>query len=193
MAAVAKGDFDSLFDKINETLTDYSDALETLKFNVEPDFYRIPQGGTGAFVFSYFAGLSNGKKAGQIGNLEFTANYILDLFAVAEGTKGTESAERIRADKAAGLRLRYLIVQVLDAIYHNSNDEDIRALSEPSFSVLPPERLEQMGERAFSALRMTFSVRCGFVPSELSGTDLEVITATADLWSAYIEPETREE
>ncbi|MDC7125775.1 MAG: hypothetical protein PQJ46_09415 [Spirochaetales bacterium] len=187
---IDKGDFDNLFDSIVSILEAYSDEQDSdYQFKVKPDYYRnLPASSSGAYAFPYFNELSAGQKAGHVGYIQFSAQYIIDLFVFA---KATDSS---RADKAAGSRLRYLIQQVLDAIYNNENSQAMRRLGKPSFSPVPPERMNQMGERAYAACRMSFSANTAFEPSELEGTNLEAISITADeLWSAYIEPEQRED
>lgn len=198
--AVSKGAFDSLFDRIVLLLKSYSDEQEeTYQFQVKPDYYRnLFSSTTGAFVFPYFNGLMPGQKAGCIGYLEQTVNFMIDLFVFTKGT-AVDGESYSRADEAAGARLRYLIQQVLTALYSNdtpdfnSDSGIIGKISNPSVTPVPPERLEQAGERAFAAARMTFSATVAFEPTELEGEALEAISVTADLWSAYIEPEQREE
>lgn len=185
-----RGGFDIAFDNILSILETYSAAQPTdEQFAVFPDYYRnFPAGKSGAFVFLYMGPISPTSQVGQA-YFAYDVDYNLDLVALGKGTQGVLYS---RADKAAGIRLRYLIQQVLVALFQADN----RNLNLPAGTVskkpmlriepLPPEM--QMSERPIVGARLTLSLGLAWEPDALTGEDLTDIYVTADKWSALINP-----
>lgn len=185
-----RGGFDVAFDNIISILETYSAAQpDAERFAVYPDYYRdFPVNKTGAFVFLYMGTISPTSQVGQ-SHFAYDVDYNLDLVAMGKGTQGISYS---RADKAAGIRLRYLIQQVLVALFQADN----RNLNLPAGTVskkpmlriepLPPEM--QRSERPIVGARLTLSLSLAWEPDALTGEDLTDIYVTADKWSALINP-----
>lgn len=186
-----KGGFDVAFDNIKSILETYSAAQpEDERFTVQADYYRNFPAVAGAYVFLYL-GTINPDSSRSVRNVHFAydVDYVLDLIALGRGTQG---AEYTRADEAAGIRLRYLIQQVLNALYQKENVNlslDQGTLSKkPMLRIdpLPPEM--QIGERPIVGARLTLSLGMAWEPGLLAGDSLTDINVTADKWSALFKP-----
>jgi hypothetical protein len=192
--AEVRGGFDVLFDQIVAYLEAYStteEAVDTArKFIVKPDYYRnYTMGVAGAYVFLTLGPITP-ERAGSSNQayFKYSADYILDLIVEAKGNNA--GAEYSRADKEAGIRLRYLIQQVLEAIHGAPPDMGLipagSILNRPMmrFDPLPPEM--QLSERPVIGARMTLTVGLAWEPAKATGTALEEIKVDTSLWSSSI-------
>ncbi len=119
----------------------------------------------------------------------YEANYNIDCVALGKGTQG---AEYTRGDEAAGIRLRYLIQQVLNALYPKDNMQfgfpvgTLNGRRMLQINPLPPEM--QLGERPIVGARLTLTLGMAFEPGTLAGDTLTDIYVTADKWAALFQP-----
>ena len=186
-----KGGFDVAFDNIKSILETYSAAQpEDEQYIVHADYYRNFPAAAGAYVFLYLGPIIPDPRR-SAGNVHFAydVDYGLDLIALGKGTQG---AEYTRADEAAGIRLRYLIQQVLNALYQP--DKPNLGLPQGTLSKKPMLRIDplppemQIGERPIVGARLTLSLGMAWEPGLLAGDALTDIYVTADKWSALFQP-----
>jgi len=192
MAAV--GIFDTAFGKIIAALNTFSAEEKVInaayEFVVKPDYYRTANAlPNKAHVFVYLGPITpEVGKTGAHRHYAFTASYYLDLIVPAKGTQGDTYT---RADEAAGARLRYLIQQVLIALFRpNDRNLDmaegtISGRPFPRIEPLPPEM--QTGERPIAGARMTLDLGLAWEPGDLSGTAIDSIDVDASLFEALYE------
>ena len=187
----AKGGFDVAFDNIRAILEAYSAAQPAdERFDVLPDYYRNFPASAGAYVFLYLGAINPdiGRSAGNV-YYAYDVDYGLDLIALGKGTQG---AEYTRADEAAGIRLRYLIQQILNALYQPDNMNlgfptgTLRGRPLLQINPLPPEM--QIGERPIVGARLTLTLGMAYEPGTLAGETLTDIYVTADKWAALFQP-----
>jgi len=186
-----KGGFDVAFDNIKSILETYSAAQPAEeRYIVNADYYRNLPAKAGAYVFLYLSSI-NPDASRSAGNVHFAydVDYGLDLIALGKGTQGTEYT---RADEAAGIRFRYLLQQVLNALYQP--DKPNLGLPKGTISKKPMLRIEplppemQIGERPIVGARLTLTLGMAWEPGLLAGDDLTKIEVIADKWSALFEP-----
>ena len=186
-----KGGFDVAFDNIKSILEIYSaEQVIAERFIVQADFYRNFPAAAGAYVFLYLGSITPDSSR-SVRNVHFAydVDYVLDLIALGKGTQGEEYT---RADEAAGIRLRYLIQQVLNALYQKENVNlsmpDGSLSKKPMLRIepLPPEM--QIGERPIVGARLTLSLGMAWEPGLLAGDALTAINVTADKWAALFQP-----
>ncbi len=186
-----KGGFDVAFDNIKSILETYSAAQpEDEQYIILADYYRNFPASAGAYVFLYLGPIipDPRRSAGNV-HYAYDVDYGLDLIALGKGAQG---AEYTRADEAAGIRLRYLIQQVLNALYPKDNMQlgfppgTLRGRPLLQINPLPPEM--QIGERPIVGARLTLSLGMAWEPGLLAGDALTDINVTADKWSALFQP-----
>jgi hypothetical protein len=186
-----KATFDIFFDNLISVLETYSAAQPSgERFMVYPDRLRdMPASTDVAQVYPYLASITPTDETTQ-GYTQYDAVYWIDLVVKSKGTRS--GAAYTDGDEAAGIRLRYLIKQVIEALFPVGN----RRLNLPggamakkgfSASILPLKM--QSAERAESAARITLTVGLAWEPVSLAGDELESILVTADAWSALIDTE----
>lgn len=188
-----KGGFDVAFDNIKSILEVYSAAQPAdERFTVQADYYRNLPASAGAYVFLYLGSI-NPDSSRSVRNVHFAydVDYVLDLIAFGLGTQG---AQYTPADEAAGIRFRFLMQQVLNALYQKENVD----LSLPTGSLskkpmiriepFPPEMQMQLGESPIAGARMTLTLGMAWEPGFLAGDELTDISVTADKWSALFKP-----
>ena len=189
--AIVQGGYDVLFGKIKTALESYSAAeIAADRFNVYPDYYRIlPAGASLANVFLYMGSINPGEQNVE-GYYQYDVTYMIDMVAQAKGNLSGTAYER--ASEAAGIRLRGLIQQCLNALFIPGDFRlgmPVGSISKkpmPSISPLPPDPL--MGERPSVGARMTLSTGLCFEPGAVAGTPVDSYSITSTLWDALIEP-----
>lgn len=178
-------DYDILLGKIKTTLSDYSAAQGTeYQFDTKIDYMReLPSGG-GATVLIQLGTITADQESR--GHYDLKTPVIIDLIAYGKRTKSTD----VRADEAAGARVRYLEYQVLNAMFDPDNYDlgmDAGSFQRDGFPTIEPLFLgEQAAERAIAAARMTFDFMTSWEPATVTGTALEELSTDAALWSALI-------
>jgi hypothetical protein len=178
-----------MFDKIKEALENYS-AAQTVaeRFTVSPDRMReVPNDDTVAKVFLYLGSI-NPEGQTVHGYTQVKVQYYVDMLVrkKASLSEGVQTA----AHAAAGIRLRYLIAQVMEALYPSGSrllGMTAGSIATKEFNV-NPMMPDEVGEPGLAAARLTLTVGLPWEPSEVTGTDLAAINVTADKWSALIEP-----
>lgn len=192
-----RGGFDIVYDKIKEALETYATAQAIVdpsyNFTVYQDYYRwqIPQT-AGAYVYMYMGSLTPDGKGAAYGHYEYTAQYILDLLALAAGSASPSTYTR--ADAAAGSRLRYLIQQTMQTLYGASNiflDQSIGTIkNRPMLRVEPLQLDGQQTEKIIAAARLTMEVSYAFEPTDQTeGIILQSVFVDADRFTALFEQE----
>lgn len=185
-----RGNFDIMFDNIVDVLEAYSAKQPELeRFALHPDCGRdIPNTTDIAMVLPMIAPITPTKST-TAGYTDYDAQYYIDMFVKAAGERvGTDYT---KAGKAAGIRLRLLIQQVIDALFPAGNrllDMGAGTVAKKEFQVTPYFPEGQRAERILAAARLTLTVGLAWEPVYLEGTDLESISVTADKWSALLEP-----
>lgn len=187
MAAI----FDTVFDAIKTKLEEYSSELdESLRFSVYADYYRtLPNDGIAA-VFVYLGPLDPEQDTGS--RCEYETEYILELVTWGKATKSIE-----RAGEAAAARLRYLIDQVLSALY--DSDEMNLGLDPGTFGrkgfprVTPLDIPSSGSERAACACRLSWTLATPWEAADQTGTAIEYLSVIADKWSVLLEPDEEDE
>ena len=185
-----KATFDTLFDNIAAILEAYSLAqTSTERFTVYPDRYRdLPANTDVAQVFLYLASITPTEKSAT-DYQQYDAVYWLDLVAKAKGMR--TGAAYLDAGEAAGVRLRYLIKQVMEALFPAGNRRlnlATGSVSKKGFTLQTMIPESQTTERPMAAARMILTVGLAWEPTALIGTELDSIEVTADKWSALLEP-----
>lgn len=187
-----QGSFDVLYGNIISLLETYSAAqIASERFDVYDNYMRMfPNDGSVAKVFVYLGDMTPTERAGTT-HFQFNWTYNIDLIVRGTGTKGESSYTR--ADKAAGVRLRILIQQVLTALFTSGNYRlgmsagQIGSKPLMSLQTLDPSD-PRLTEGVLAAARFTLTPELIWEPSLQTGTDLDSIYVTADKWSALIEP-----
>lgn len=189
--AIVKGDFDVLFTNIKTALETYSASQATAdKFTVYADYTRnFPAGSSLANVFLYMGSINPTEMISD-GVYQYDVAYYIDMVAQAKGSLSGAAYER--ATEAAGIRLRALIQQCLNALFVPGTF----SLSLPSGSISkrPMPRIdvlnlqEQAIERPIAGARMTFETGLQFDSGVVEGTDIDSYLVTAPDWSALLEP-----
>jgi len=189
--AIVKGGYDVLFTNIKTALETYSAAqLADERFSVYSDYTRnFPAGSDLANVFIYMGSINPTEQNVQ-GFYQYDVTYFIDMVAQATGTLSSTAYER--ASEAAGVRLRGLIQQCLNALFVPG---DFR-LSMPggSISKRPMPRIDILNlqelaiERPMAGARMTLETGLCFEPGAIEGTPIDSYSITSTLWSALIEP-----
>lgn len=184
-----QGNFDVLFGKIVTILETYSAAqIAAERFSVYPDHGRdIPNNDDIAMVLPLLGPVTPTDKT----TTDFTsydAVYYIDMFVKGKGTRGETYT---KAGEAAGIRLRLLIQQVIDALFPAGNrllSMSAGTVATKAFQVTPFFPEGQSTERILAAARLTLTVGLAWEPVAVEGTDLESISVTADKWSALLTP-----
>ncbi len=187
-----QGGFDVAFDNIKSILEIYSAAQpEEEQFILKADYYRnytsLP---AGAHVFLYLGPIiPDPRSSARNVHFAYDVDYVLDLIALGKGTQG---AEYTRADEAAGIRFRYLVQQILNALYQP--DKPNLGLPQGTLSKKPMLRIDplppemQIGERPIVGARLILTLGMAWEPGVLAGDALTDINVTADKWSALFKP-----
>ncbi len=189
--AIVQGGFDLLYTKIGEALETYSDTQDTAdQFTVIPDQYRMfPSGTETANVFYYLNAIQPSEMNVE-GYFQYDATYFIDMVVQAKGNLSAVAYQK--ASVAAGIRLRGLIQQCLNALFVPGDFRlgmptgTISKKPMPSINILQVE--SQTGERPIAAARMTLEVGMCFEPGAVEGTPIDSYSITSTLWSALIEP-----
>ncbi|MDC7218641.1 MAG: hypothetical protein PQJ59_01800 [Spirochaetales bacterium] len=177
-------DFDTLFTALKTALEEYSADQETAyKFDVYKDYFRaLPNNGHAA-VFLYLGPMNPEEETGVYA--EYETDYVFDLVCWGKKTGNT------RGDEAAAARLRYLIDQVLNALYDPDNMTfglEAGTFKRGGFPRVEQLDVPQAGERVAAAARMTLTLSTAWQPDEQTGTAMDQIYVTADKWAALLEP-----
>ena len=192
---MAVGTFDTLYSNIITMLEAYSAASPAAeRFKVYDNYMRaFPNDSSIANVFVYLGPMSPTTQAGNT-YFETSWTYYIDIIAKKTGTDGTSYT---RADKAAGVRLRYLIQQVMSALFTADawkllmSDGEVSNKKMLSVDPLGPDD-PRMTEKVIAAARLTLTVDTTFEPTLLDGVAFDSVLVTQDetapLWSALIEP-----
>jgi hypothetical protein len=191
----SRGTFDVALDNINTILEAYSDeeaAIDTtLAYSVLPDVYRSPNPNPGAYIYDYLGPLS--PKPGQSGvykHYELDVQYWLDLIVESQGAKS--GATYTRADAIAGLRLRYLMQQVMTALLRPESADlgfepgTLAGPPELRIEPLPPEM--QTGDKPVIGARTILTLHMAWEPTLLTGTPMDSIDVDAGRFTALYEP-----
>jgi len=194
---MALGNFDTLYSNLITILETYSAAQSAgNKFDVYDNYMRtFPADSSIASVFCYLGSMNPTQQAGTTFYQE-SWNYYFDLIAKKKGTV-SEGALTVRADKAAGARLRFLIQQVKSALY--TADDWKLSMANGKIGNKAMLRVDPLGpddprmtERVIAAARLTLTIETVFEPTLLTGTAMDSVLIkqdeTAPLWSALIEP-----
>jgi hypothetical protein len=189
---VAKADFDTVFDNIKTILETYSAAQPAAeRFIVWPDRFRdLPTNDTVAHVIQHMGDISVDSQTTG-GEMELSVKYHFDLLVRAKGTR-TDGAYTERASQAAGVRIRYLVHQLLSALFAaGTYDLSLASgkIGSKEYTGFTPLFPEEIGERGLAAGRLTISVATEWTPTAAAGTAIDGISVTADKWSALIEEE----
>lgn len=187
---MSRAPWDVLFDNIVSRLEAYSAASPAgERFDVMPDSYRtIGSLDNGAHVLVYLGPLDpDSRSSAQGKSYHYSVQYYIDCIAL--GARQRKAAEDdVSSERAAGVRMRYLIEQVMKALW-NPNDFSLGLATNwvgrrppPSIEPLPPDM--QRGERAIAGARVTMSVELTWEPVELTSTAIDQISVDAGRWSA---------
>ena len=193
---MAVGTFDTLYTNLISALEAYSTAsIAADKFTVYDNYMRaFPNDSSIANVFCYLGSMNPTEQAGTT-FFQTEWNYYFDL--VAKKPRALTGEVLTRADKAAGVRLRYLIHQVMSALF--TADAWKLGLAAGEIGNKKMLRVDPLGpddprmtEKVIAAARLTLTVETGFEPTLLTGTELDSVLVkqdeTAPLWSALLEP-----
>jgi hypothetical protein len=178
--------FDQLYENLGDILEEHSlaeEAVDPLRgYTVHRDYYRSQSiYDNGAHLFLFLGNFSPGRYSKS--QFEYGVAYHIDAVVVASNTS-TEDGER-----AAGLRLRYLIHQIFNAIHSYDQSSDLR-LPVGSMKSKPFPRIEpflpegQQTERAILGARFTYDFDLSLEPLLAIGAPLESISVDASMWKA---------
>lgn len=187
---MTRGTFDLLFDHIVARLESYSAAQPPEEqFGVDPDRMR-DESSTDEIASVYvYLGPLDSSQATSKSYTGIEAQYHIDMVVrcLGERTGNTITS----ADRAAGVRLRYLVQQVTEALFPSGDrylGMPVGSVGKTGFRIEPFHPDQQMGERAIAAARMTLDAGLGWKPYPVSGNDLASINIDASAWSALIQP-----
>jgi hypothetical protein len=176
--------FDVLFDNIVTRLETASTAEAGKTFAVKPDNIRaLSEGNTDAWVLPRIDQLEFDTETSAVGE-EFgiTATYAIDC--IVQSGKTTQAAGR-----AAFARLRYLVTQVVNALWVRSDwdlgmsDNIHRAI--PEVTWIPPEI--QTGEKAIIGATVNLEVGLTWQLTEPAGTDIDRIDVDGGMYETIHE------
>lgn len=183
--------YDVLFDRIKNALALYADeqaqADPLLGFDVFVDYYRVmPQSRAGALCVLYIGNLEpDARKSGARVHFGYQIQYIIECHALGARTVGSPD---IRGDVAAGARLRFLIHQVLSALFLPENIDFSFAAgiigARPAARVEPIFPDAQQIERPIASARITLEIQMTWDPTRITGPDLEQLYVDAGRFQA---------
>lgn len=189
-----RGGYDVLFDKIKSKLEAYATAQKAINasydFEVKPDYNRVlPANSAGAYVVLTLDNLSPISSRSAKGvHYSYDVTYSMDLIVYGGGVQATNYS---RGDELAGVRLRYLVEQVLNALSPSQGYDyglpkgSIARTSMPRVTFFRPEM--QQGERPIAGAQVQLDFSLAWNPSLMSETDLESISVDAGQISALFE------
>ena len=194
--AEVRGTFDLVFDKIIDALVAY-EAEEilvdaTYAFTVEADYFRDFPADAGAYVFAYLGPITfDARTSAAMTQHGINVTYYLDLVTVAKGDDSGASYQR--GDELAAARNRYLIQQVMTALYRPGVLPDF-GLPAGTIGKRPAPRVEPLQpddqrkiERPVSGTRITMDMDMAWDPTEAEGTALESVSVDAGYFAALYE------
>ena len=186
-----QGTFDLLFGKIVDALKVYSEAQPAdEQFGVFANRLReLPSTSSEiANVFVYLGDMTSVEESE--GHCDIEVPYIVDM--EVRGKADASGPEVIQADEAAGVRLRILIQQVLEALFATDNPNlgmSPGEVERGGFQINPYVPGGQQTEKAIAAAQLRMSTKVAWEPTPLSGTALDSISVTSDNWAALIQPQ----
>lgn len=191
--AEVRGTFDQILDQIVTTLETY-EAEQILvdasyAYTVEPDYYRGFPAEAGAYVFVYMGPIVF-EASGTARATQHAVNvtYYIDMVSVSKGDDRGVSYER--GDKLAGERNRYLMQQVMTALYRPDSFPDlgmpigtIAKRKVPRIEPLEPDD-ERKLERPVAGARMTMDMDMAWDPTEVTGPTFAQLHVDAGRFAA---------
>ena len=180
---MTRGGYDILQDRIVSRLKAYSDASAVeLRFNVTPDYNRmIPATSQGAYVIPRLSSISPALQRSSNGShYAYDVSFSIDLIVAGKGSQG---ADYTRGDELAGLRLRLLVEQCLNALSPSVDFDfgmpmgSIARVSMPRITFFTPEM--QQGERPIAGGQIQMDFSLVWNPTLLPEQDLDQIAVNA--------------
>ena len=184
-----RGTFDLLFDSIVAALQAGSkEAPPEEQYGVHADRLReLPARDTSrqiANTYVYLGRLDRDKRSST--QREMTATYYVDLEVRSRSRmKGGAS---MMADEAGGIRLRYLMQQVIVALFGGEPYLGLEpgTIGKIDFSIEAYTPDEQESESIIVGSRMTITATVAYEPTEATGTPIDGVSVDASRWQMLI-------
>lgn len=198
--SINKGIHDLVYDQIVTILKTAAESQpEGYEFDVYDSAFRMQTPRKDASVFVVMEGLSNQREGSAThSHHEFEARYIIDMVCTARGRKAGETYEG--ADARASARLRMLVQQVMNILWHGENIDlglPVKYIANrhaPNVNFFDTDQVQS--ERPIVGARMNMSVRIPFQPEGIDGpelTEIGISITNPPVWAVEITPDEGEQ